>query len=213
MNFHARILIAVLMCPDAAWAQIPANPTVLENDYVRVSRDSAPCASAATPGCGDRVIVSMGELELVAGEQRRRMKRGDIAIFKPGESFTPPSGAYFEVAIKPNHPPVKSPPELIPPPKNLLVFEGTKFFIYEEKLDPGDTRQRHSHSQRIEIRINQGPRLEQQIWRDGNIIQQEPPSIVNWREPVIHIVKNVGDMPLRNFILEFLPERREGAAR
>jgi hypothetical protein len=29
---------------------------------------------------------------------------------------------------------------------------------------------------------------------------------VNWREPVIHIVHNIGDMPLRNFILEFIPQ-------
>jgi hypothetical protein len=29
---------------------------------------------------------------------------------------------------------------------------------------------------------------------------------VNWREPMIHIVHNVGDMPLRNFLLEFIPQ-------
>ena len=33
------------------------------------------------------------------------------------------------------------------------------------------------------------------------------PSIVNWREPIVHMVKNIGDMPLRNFILEFIPPR------
>ena len=95
---------------------------------------------------------------------------------------------------------MRSPAELIPPPKNLLVFEGREFFIYEEKLEVGDTRARHSHSQRVEIRLNQGPQLTQQIWRDGQVVQQHPP-IVNWREPVIHEVKNVGDMALRNFIL------------
>ena len=112
------------------------------------------------------------------------------------------------MAIKPGHPPVKAPPELISAPKNLLVFEGAKFFIYEERLDPGDTRARHSHSQRVEIRLNQGPMLQQQVWRDGQVSYMEP-GIVNWREPVIHEVTNVGDLPLRNFILEFIPERRE----
>jgi len=67
------------------------------------------------------------------------MKRGEVAVFKAGESYEPPAGAYFVVAVKPNHPPVKSPPEIIPPPKNMMVFEGAKFFIYEEKLEPGDT--------------------------------------------------------------------------
>jgi len=138
------------------------------------------------------------------------MKYGDIAVFKAGQSYQPPAGGrYFEIAIKPAHPPIKSPSELIPPPKNLMVFEGRTFFIYEEKLEVGDTRTRHSHSQRVEIRLNQGPQLVQQIWRDGEVRQQHPP-IVNWREPVIHEVKNVGDMALRNFILEFFPERGEG---
>ena len=40
------------------------------------------------------------------------MKRGEVAVFKAGESYEPPAGAYFVVAVKPNHPPVKSPPEI-----------------------------------------------------------------------------------------------------
>jgi len=31
---------------------------------------------------------------------------------------------------------------------------------------------------------------------------------VNFREPIIHSVTNVGDMPLWNFILEFRPASR-----
>ncbi len=185
--------------------------TVLENDYVRVSRDETPCAQAGTPGCAERVIVAMGELQLRFGKILRSMRRGEIAVFKAGESYRPPdAGAYFEVAIKPNHPPVKSPAEIIPPAKNTIVYEGERFFIYEERLAPGDTRERHSHSQRVEIRINQGPLLRQII--DGKDAPQEPPSVVNFREPIIHTVTNVGDMPLWNFILEFKPEGRDGAS-
>lgn len=187
----------------------PAGGTVaLENDYVRVSRNAAPCAQAEAGRCEDRVILAMGDLELRAAAGVRAMKRGEVAVFKTGESYTLPAGGlYFEIAVKPGHPPVKSPPELIPPPKNLMVFEGAKFFIYEERLDPGDTRPRHSHSQRVEIRLNNGPMLHQWIYRDGGVNETEPP-IVNWREPIIHMVKNIGDLPLRNFILEFVPERR-----
>ena len=178
--------------------------TVLENDYVRVSRDEAPCAQAGTPGCAERVIVAMGEIQLRFGKVLRAMRRGEVAVFKAGESYRPPTGgAFFEVAIKPNHPPVKSPAEIIPPAKNTIVYEGERFFIYEERLAPGDTRERHSHSQRVEIRINQGPLLRQII--DGKDAPQEPPSVVNFREPIIHSVTNVGDMPLWNFILEFRP--------
>jgi acetylornithine deacetylase/succinyl-diaminopimelate desuccinylase-like protein len=183
--------------------------TVLENDYVRVSRDEAPCAQAGTRGCAERVIVAMGDIQLRFGKVLRAMRRGEVAVFKAGESFrSPDAGAYFEVAIKPNHPPVKSPAEIIPPAKNTIVYEGERFFIYEERLAPGDTRERHSHSQRVEIRINQGPLLRQII--DGRDAPQEPPSVVNFREPIVHSVTNVGDMPLWNFILEFRPA---GAAR
>ena len=181
-------------------------PIALENDYVLVSRNTAPCAAAAAGRCEDRVVLAMGDVVLRSGGADRSMKRGEVAIFKAGESYQPPSGAYFEVAVKPNHPPVKSPPEMIPPPKNMLVFEGAKFFIYEEKLEPGDTRPRHSHSQRVEIRLNNGPMLHQWVYRDGNVTESEP-AIVNWREPIIHMVKNIGDLPLRNFILEFQPAR------
>jgi acetylornithine deacetylase/succinyl-diaminopimelate desuccinylase-like protein len=188
-------------------ALLQANPlhaaTVLENEYVRVSRDDAPCAQAGTPGCAERVIVAMGDIQLRFGKVLRAMRRGEVAVFRAGESFRPPDAGYFEVAIKPNHPPVKSPAEIMPPAKNTIVYEGERFFIYEERLAPGDTRERHSHSQRVEIRINQGPLLRQII--DGKDAPQEPPSVVNFREPIIHSVTNVGDMPLWNFILEFKP--------
>jgi hypothetical protein len=208
----AAPICAVLMAaaPAPALAQ-GAEGVALENDYVRVSRDAAPCAAAVAGRCEDRVVLAMGDIELAAAGASRKLRYGEIAIFQAGQSYQPPTGGrYFEIAIKPGHPPVKSPPEIIPPPKNLLVFEGRTFFIYEEKLAVGDTRSRHSHGQRVEIRLNQGPQLEQQIWRDGAVRQQHPP-IVNWREPVIHEVRNVGDMALRNFILEFLPERRQGS--
>jgi len=181
----------------------PPNPVAFENDYVLVSRDRAPYAQAATPGSGDRVVVAMGDLALKSGSGTKPMSRGQFAVFAAGESYELPAGtAFFEVAIKPNHPPVKTPPEMIPPAKNLMVYEGPRFFIYEEKLEPGDIRPRHSHCQRVEIRLNNGPMLDQ--WFDPPRAPLQP-TIVNWREPVVHTVRNVGDMPLRNLIIEFKP--------
>jgi hypothetical protein len=204
---RARLVVLLSFAIGApALAQTVPGSTALENDYVLVSRDTAPCAAAAPGRCEDRVVLAMGDVVLRSGGASRSMKRGQVAVFKAGESYEPPAGAYFEVAVKPNHPPVKSPPEIIPPPKNMVVFEGAKFFIYEEKLEPGDTRPRHSHSQRVEIRLNNGPMLHQWVYRDGNVAESEP-AIVNWREPMIHMVKNIGDLPLRNFILEFQPAR------
>ena len=188
-------------------AQAPA----LDNDYVRVTRDSALCSQANTPGCGDRVIVALGEIELRSGNKPRKMNRGDIAVFKPGESYEPPTGgSFFEVNIKANHPPVQSPGEIIPPEKNAIRYNGERFFIFEERLAPGDTRARHSHSQRVVMQLN-ATRLEQ--WPDGvsEVFVDTVPDRPTFNPPVIHKVKNIGDAPLRGIVIEFKPERMKGA--
>ena len=206
------LLAAGLMLAAASTVQGQGRPmqydrTALDNPYVTVSRDTAPCAKAEAGKCEDRVLLAMGDVEIATGARKRKLKRGQIAIFKAGESYEPPAaGNYYEVAIKPGHPAIKSPPELIPPPKNLIVHQGGKFFIYEERLAVGDTRPRHSHSQRVEIRLSNGPMLHQWVWKGAEVAESEP-SRVNWREPVIHEVRNIGDAPLRNFILEFMPQK------
>lgn len=180
---------------------LPPNPIALENEYVRVSRDNAPFAAA---GNGDRVIVAMAPLSFLAGGALQSLERGEFFVFGDGDAYQLPAGAaFFEVALKPNRPPVKTPPEIIPPAKNTMLYEGERFFVYEESLDVGDIRPRHSHCQRVEIRLNNGPMLEQTFDPPRAPMQ---PSIVNWREPVIHTVRNVGDMPLRNLIIEFKPQ-------
>ena len=188
---------------------LQSNNVALENEYVRVTRDAAPCASATAPGCGDRVIVALGEIELRSGAVSRKMARGDIAVFKPGESYEPPTGgAFFEVAIKSGHPPLESPSETIPPEKNAMRYEGERFFIFEERLDPGDTRARHSHSQPVVVQLNR-TRLQQ--WPEGEpeIFRDIVPDRAAFNPPVIHKVKNVGDAALRGIVIEFKAERRK----
>jgi len=185
---------------------LQAPTPALENDYVRVMRDAVMCASSEPAGCGDRVIVALGEIELQSGRSRRKMKRGDIAVFKHGESYkTPTGGSYFEVNIKPNHPPVQSPAEIIPPEKNAIRYDGDRFFVFEERLSVGETRPRHSHSQRVVMQLNR-TRLQQ--WPDGQaeIFVDIVPDRVAFNPPVIHIAKNVGDAPLRGIVIEFKPE-------
>ena len=188
-----------------AWL-VPANLLAVENDYVYVTRDAAPCASASVPECGDRIIVALGDLELVSKDARRTMTRGDIAVFAAGEVYEPPTGGpFFEVVIRPDHPPGQSPAEIIAPDKNAMRYEGERFFVFEEKLAPGDTRARHSHSQRVVMQLNRA-RLQQ--WPDGGppIFVETVPDRANFSPPVIHVVKNVGDAPLRGIVIEFKPE-------
>ena len=181
-------------------------PVALDNAYVRVNRNAATCAVAKSGTCEDRVILAMGNIEVQSAGKTRKMKRGDVAVFGADVSFDAPSnGAFYEIVLKPGHPAVKAPTEIIAAPNNKPVFDGPKFFIYEEKLPVGATRERHSHSQRVEIRLNNGPMLHQWVWTDGRVDESEP-GIVNWREPIIHTVHNIGTQPLRNFILEMKPK-------
>jgi quercetin dioxygenase-like cupin family protein len=179
-----------------------ATDVALDNAWVRVTRDAAPCAAARAATCGHRVIVALGDTELRVGGVARRLARGDIAVFGPGEAHDVPSGGpFFEVALKPDHPPVQTPPERILPDKNVVKRDDDVFFIFEERLEPGETRARHSHNQRVVMQLNR-TRLEQ--WPDGQpvIVRDIEPDRVGFNDPVIHVVKNVGDLPLRGIVIE-----------
>jgi hypothetical protein len=187
----------------ALLAALQVEPVALENAYVRVMRNSAVCASAKSSGCAtDRIIVALSSVDVNSIAGTRRLERGDIVVFGPTESYVPPvGGAYFEVILKPDRPAAKAPTENIPPEKNAIIHESDRFFIFEERLQPGDTRARHSHNQRIVIQLNatklqQWPEGEPEVIRDMRVDQAA------FNEPVIHVVKNVGDKPLRGIVIE-----------
>jgi len=133
--------------------------------------------------------------------------RGEIMVFERERAFPPPTGEFFEVVIKPDHPPVLSPPEIIAPEKNAMLYEGENFFVFAEQLAPGDTRARHSHSQRVVIQFNR-TRLQQ--WPDGGPEKfvEIPIEQPGFSPPVIHVVKNVGDAPLFGIVIEFKPQKK-----
>jgi hypothetical protein len=183
--------------------QTPATPIALENEYVRVTRGAAPCASGQTPECADRVIVGLGDVELRAGRSTRALTRGDVAVFRAGEAYELRAGGpYFEVTFKANHPPVKVAPESIPAEKNVMRFDDERFFIFEERLAPGETRARHSHNQRVVIQLNRTRLLQ---WPDGEpeVVRDIVPDGAAFNPPVIHKVKNIGEAPLRGIVIEF----------
>jgi hypothetical protein len=176
---------------------LQASP-LLENEFVRVSRNTAPCAAAA-PSCGDRVLVALGSME-VSGQ---KMERGDVRVFKTGERYSPPKGGdYLEVVIKPAHPKVTALPAGTPPaPGNKILYDGKEFTIFEEKMQPGELSSRHSHNQRLAIFLN---RTQVQQWTDGKSETRElVPDVVTFRPAVVHVSKDVGNIPIRNILIEF----------
>jgi hypothetical protein len=178
---------------------IQASPLV-ENDFVRVFKNAAPCAAAA-PSCGDRVVVALGAIEV----NGQKMKRGEIKVFKSGESYTPPAtGDFLEVAIKPSHPKVTPPaPGTPPPPGNKILFDGKDFTVFAEKMQPGEYASPHSHNQRLAIFLND---TMVQQWTDGKEETRELiPDTVIWRPAVVHSSKDVGKLPISNLLIEFKP--------
>ena len=187
---------------------LQADVPVLENAYVRVMRNLSVCASANAPDCAtDRIIVALSNVDVNSITGTRRLERGEIAVFGATESYVPPvGGAYFEVILKPGRPAVLSPKEIIPPEKNSIIHDADRFVVFEERLQPGDTRARHSHSQRVVIQLN-ATKLQQ--WPEGEdeVISDIRVDQAAFNEPVIHVVKNVGGQPLRGIVIEFKPQR------
>jgi hypothetical protein len=153
-------------------------------------------------------VLRAGRALLAVAGRAKRMVRGGVVVVPAGERYTPPAaGAFLEVVVKPNRPPATAPGVAISPEKNTVVFDGPDFVVFEEKLDPGDTRGRHSHSQRVVIVLN-ATRLQQ--WPDGQpeIFRDQIPDDVRFNPPVVHVVKTVGERPLRNIVIEFKPASR-----
>jgi len=197
----------VRLFPIVAWVllQAAAPPKTIDNEYVRVTIDQAPCAAASPSVCGERELVALGPIRFEQYGQPRTLDRGQIAVFRWNESYTAPmTGHFVEVSIKQDRPKAQAPAALIPPEKNALLYDGESFFVFEERLPPGETRARHGHSQRVVIVLND-TKLQQ--WPDGGaeVFRTEVADDVKFNQPVVHVVKTIGDKPLRNIVIELKP--------
>ena len=190
-----NILLALALLLQA----MQASP-VVENEYVRVFKNSAPCAMGAAP-CGERIVLALGSVEV----NGKKMERGEVLGFKAGERYsTPKGGDFLEVSIKPAHPKVAVPARGTPPaPGNKVLYDGKDVTVFEEKMQPGEYGAPHSHNLRLAIFLNDT--LVQQ-WTDGKDETRElVPDTVMWRPAVVHASKDVGTIPIHNILIEFKP--------
>ena len=177
---------------------------VLDNAYAAVHRNAAPCASAG-PGCADRIIVAFGELSIVpSGGSPVQLGYAEVFVAGAGESYEIHGGEFAEVNLKADHPAVEGPAVAIAAGKNELLHDGNGYFVFEERLEPGDTRERHSHAQRVVLVMGA---TELQQWPDGadEVFKTQIPGTIKFNPPVVHVVKNIGDAPLRNIVIELIP--------
>ncbi len=180
-----------------------SGPVEIDNDYFRVLKNAAADAAANT-NIGARVIVALTNVNLHSSKGELELRRGQVAVFRANDSFKPPAGEFFEVAFKTNHPPLKTPEKWIEPLKNTVLYEDQEFRVFEERLAGGDTRELHSHAQRIVVRLNEvqltDPRFHD-TGRPGSGIQV--PNTVKYAEPIVHVVRNLSQGPLFNIVIEF----------
>jgi hypothetical protein len=176
----------------------------IDNEFVRVTRNAAPCSTAPV-GCGDRIIVPLTRIEMRAGNTRNSFKRGEIVVFKTGESYQPPiRGQYYEVSIKLGHPAGGSAGAAPPPAKNTTLYDGGTYFVFEERLAIGAERGRHGHSHRVVIQLNQ-TRLRQKSDGGPEVDRDIAPDRAAFNPPVVHTTRNIGTAPLHGIVIEFRP--------
>jgi hypothetical protein len=181
-----------------------ADSIALQNDYVRVWRNGTGCTAAHTVNYETRVIVALHKVRIKSSRGKIKLNRGEIAVFLSDESYATPTGEFFEVAFKTNHPQVKGPEKWIEPFKNKVVYENQQFRVFEERLAAGDTRELHSHAQRIVVLLNNvqltDPRYFEKGTPGGGI---QVPNTVKFAEPMEHVVRNLSKIPLFNIVIEF----------
>jgi hypothetical protein len=176
----------------------------LDNAYMRVLRDGAACTLANTPNFGTRIIVALDKIKFKSNRGTIKINRGGIAVFLENEFYDLPKGSYFEIALKKEHPPLTKPSEWLEPLKNKIIYENTEFRVFEERLNPGDTRALHSHAQRVVVRLNQV-----QLTDPRNSLNGKPgtgiqvANTVKFAESVLHVTKNLSDIPLFNIVIEY----------
>ena len=179
----------------------------LDNVYMKVLRDGAACTLANTPNFGTRIIVALDKIKFKSNRGTIKIKRGEIAVFLENEFYDLPKGSYFEIALKKNHPPLTKPSEWVEPTKNIVIYENAEFRVFEERLNPGDTRDLHSHAQRVVVRLNQvqltDPRNSPN-GKPGTGIQVA--NTVKFAEPMVHVTKNLSEIPLFNIVIEYKVE-------
>lgn len=181
-----------------------SDTAVVENEYVKIYKNTAAFTNATTENIGTRVIVALEKITIKSSRGEVKLKRGNIAAFKVGEWYVLPKGDFFEVAFKKNYPPLKKPEQWIEPLKNTTVYEDEQFRVFEERLAPGDDRELHSHAQRVVVRLNEVQLTDPRLYPQGQLgTGIQVPNTVRFAEPVVHAVRNLSKIPLFNIVIEF----------
>ena len=176
----------------------------IDNPYFKVVRNGALFSSANTPNIGTRIIAALDDIKFKSSRGKINIKRGEIAVFTENEFYEIPKGSYFEIALKKDHPELAKPSEWVEPTKNKIVYEDNEFRVFEERLNPGDTRELHSHAQRVVVRLNDVQLTDPRVHPNGKPgTGMQVANTVKFAEPMVHVTKNLSKIPLFNIVFEY----------
>ena len=191
------------------YLQTTTDSAGIDNEYVSVTKNNTIAKTSSVYSY--RVIIALSNTIIKSGKGNISLIRGKTAVFSLKDTFRITEGEYFEVAIKKNHPIPVAPAIWYEPANNNTVLENDEFRIFEEILPPGGVRILHSHLQRVVIRLNNvrltDPRFHPE-GQEGKGIQV--PNTAKFAEPVEHVVKNLGSIPLFNIVIEFKAPKVSG---
>ncbi len=178
-----------------------------ENEYVTVLRNSS---LEHQDDFTARVIIALSDMTMLRNTKEYALHRGSVTVIPSDEMVRQPEGEYFEINIKKDHPPLTEPEQWIEPQMNTMLYQDDQFRVFEERLPPGGERALHSHAQRLVVRLNDvrltDPRTNPEGTPGGG---RQVPNTVKFAEPVVHVVKNLSDIPLFNIVIEFkLPSKK-----
>jgi hypothetical protein len=206
-KIFAVLLFCCLVQSGKAAEKLPViitDTVEINNPYFYVLRNSSANITVDSLHVGKRVIVALNSAKIKSNTKFIKLERGQIAVFQPKETYQVINGQFFEIGFKPNHPELKRPEEWIEPTKNTVVYDDSEIRVFEERLTPHDTREVHSHAQRVVVRLNlvqlTDPRFHETP-KPGSGIQV--PNTVKYAEPIVHAVKNTSDIPLFNIVIEY----------
>lgn len=198
-NSHSIFNLKIGKCPTEIKDSI-----AIDNLYFKVVRDGALFSSSNTPNIGTRIIAALDIIKFKSSRGIINIKRGEIAVFNENEFYEVPKGSYFEIALKKNHPELEKPSEWLEPTKNKVVYEDNEFRVFEERLNPGDTRELHSHAQRVVVRLNDVQLTDPRVHPNGKSgTGMQVANTVKYAEPMVHVTKNLSKIPLFNIVFEY----------
>jgi len=226
MPVMIRFLVVLCASASAVWvcgaqpqAKVETQKVVLENEFVRVLDIRVP------PGVfeplhsharGVTIALSDYDNETVTSPDRKtnrsHTKFGEVRWVEPVTHEARNTGTTEQRVIRielkkdsPGPPPTPNDPLdslVVCKDTQKLIFENPYVRVIEERVPPGVGQPKHRHARGVLVPLA-STTIEAVDYPEGRVAQRELKfGEAGWRDPVVHAVRNIGQMELLNIRVE-----------